>query len=74
MNEEKQRNTETLIYIQVKRVYKENVKKELNISCKKTECMIVSERTSSKCELNIGDNNIKQVPKCKYLVSDLTED
>jgi len=49
-------------------------KKGLTINCKKTECMVVSKRTSPPCELKIGQEKIKKVQKFNYLGSMVSED
>ena len=33
----------------------------LTLNCKKTECMIVSKQPGVNCQLNIGNENTKQV-------------
>ena len=46
----------------------------LRINRKKTECMVMSKRNAPACNISIGNENIKQVDKFKYLGSMLTED
>ena len=46
----------------------------LNINYKKTECLVVAKRGSPKCDLKLGDKDIKQVSSFNYLGSIITED
>ena len=46
----------------------------LRINRKKTECMVMSKRNAPACNIDIGNERIKQVDKFKYLGSMLTED
>ena len=54
------------------KVVEEIKNKGPTITCKKTECMVVSKRESPACTLKIGDNTIKEVWKFNYLGSLLT--
>lgn len=44
------------------------------ITCKKTECMSISKRDNSRCEILIGDVRIKKIQKFNNLHSVKTYD
>ena len=53
----------------------ESAKRGLSITCKKTECMVISKRLEvPDCLLTVGETVIKQVKKFSYLGSLITSD
>lgn len=67
-------DTERKLHKLSQKVKGKQKKKGLNISCKKTEYMVVINRNNSTCKLQIGYNKIKPVQQFNYLGSVLTED